>query len=335
MNGASVSAIIVNFNGGQDLVSCVVALHADAPRAEILVVDNGSTDGSIEAIRERFPEVRIVTSAKNLGFAGGANLGASLAGGDILLFLNPDLFVREGCVDALVKALREGAGAAGPALFVEASAREEFGGVIDRFGYPASLTEPDKAIYVPGCALATVSGLFHRLDGFDQRYFMFAEDIDYCWRVLLSGHDVVVAPKGAAVHRGGAATPGGYGKSGAKKTPTTFRVAMRERNSLAMILKCSPSRWLPLLIPSFVIQTLLTAVGGLLIGNPRVFVEILGGLIWNVRECPRTLALRRQLARIPKGEQEAIRRMVRGSNKLRTLIRHGFPRFVDADRKRS
>lgn len=322
------SIVIINYNGGVDLVRCLESLKVEDLDTEIILVDNGSSDGSEQKAIAVFPDIRLVVPDSNLGFAGGANFGAALASGRVLLFMNPDVFVKAGCLVSLFSAVEDGAGAAGPVLDVEASGRLEYGARFDWFAYSRPLLGPSEALYVPGCILATPKSLFDRLGGFDDRYFMFVEDVDYCWRVLLSGKDVVVPLDAHAFHKGGGSTPGGYGKSGGRKHPTALRMSMRERNSLATILKCAPGALLPLLITAFVIQAFITAIGSLLLGNVAVFSEIIKGIWWNYSDSRVTFQLRRSVPRVPRGERHARRLIDRGSNKLKIVLLHGLPLFV-------
>jgi GT2 family glycosyltransferase len=322
------SIVIINYNGGDDLTRCLESLKDKGLDSEIILVDNGSSDGSERRAIAEFPGVRLVASDVNLGFAGGANLGALQASGRVLLFMNPDVLVESGCLRSLVSAIDAEAGVAGPILDVEASGCLEYGARFDWFAYSRPLLEPSGVLYVPGCALATPRSLFDRLGGFDDRYFMFVEDVDYCWRVQLSGKDVVVPLDARALHKGGGSTPGGYGKIGRRKRPTTLRMVMRERNSLTTILKCAPVALLPLLIPAFIAQALVTAIGSLLLGNVAVFSGIFKGLWWNLSDLPATLKLRRLSPTTPEGEKRVRRLIDRGSNKLKVVLGHGLPRFV-------
>src|ERR1035438_3282147 len=113
-----ISVIIVNYNAGAELLNCVEALGDDVPIAEILVVDNASVDGSALTCTQRYPHVRVVRSEENLGFAGGANLGAAHATAEILIFLNPDTIPGPGCIDELYQELSARDGVAGPLVSV-------------------------------------------------------------------------------------------------------------------------------------------------------------------------------------------------------------------------
>lgn len=325
-----VSAVIINYNGGEALHDCLVSLRVQELLQDVIVVDNGSTDGSLEAI-DGFPEVKLERSETNLGFAGGANRGAQLARGSVLLFMNPDVTLEEGCVRALVEGLEKGAGVTGPVLEVEASGATEYGARIDLFGYPRALDKAGKPAFVPGCALATPREIFEELGGFDARYFMFVEDVDYCVRVLLMGRDVVVPPGARGRHLGGASTPGGYAPRNSQPTPSPFRVAMRERNSLAMLLKCFPLPLLLVAFPLYVVQAAVTAGGAFVTGNKLVAKEIFSGLSWNFRQIRETLRARRSLPVNSEGSRLLRGRIDLKSHKLLTILQRGFPRFQRPD----
>jgi len=125
-----VSIIIVNWNAGAALSACLASLAADAAEGgsarQVILVDNGSSDGSTAVARDRYREVEVLQTGSNLGFAAGANHGAEAARGDVVVFLNPDACVRTGAIRTLVDALllTPGAGIAGGGL-VDAHGRWE------------------------------------------------------------------------------------------------------------------------------------------------------------------------------------------------------------------
>jgi GT2 family glycosyltransferase len=322
----SVSAVIVNYEAGVLLRECVAALMGQIGLLETIVVDNGSADGSIDAAAQHFPAIEVLRPGSNLGFAGGANAGARMARGELLLFLNPDVRLTPGSVSELAAAFADpSVGVLGPPLDVAAAGVVEFGATLDPIGSPMGIANRRPPLYVPGCALMTRARLFHALGGFDERFFMFVEDVDYCWRVLLSGFDVRVARIAPVRHEGGAAAPGGY-LTAAGVASTRFRVGLRERNTLAMLLKCYGGPLALAIAPVYAFQSLATAVVLAAVGRHRTARDIAGGLWWNVRELPRTLELRRQVQQSRQiGERQIVGRMHRGIRKLRLLLRFGIP----------
>lgn len=322
----NVSAVIVNYEAGELLLECIAALAGQSGLLETIVVDNGSTDGSTKAAAATFEDLHVVTPGRNLGFAGGANAGARVSRGELLLFLNPDVCLAPGSLSVLAAEFTDrSVGVVGPPLDVAVAGEVEYGATLDPIGSPVHLAHRGPALYVPGCALMTRARLFHSLGGFDERFFMFVEDVDYCWRVLLSGLDVRVAQTTPAQHEGGAAAPGGYLTAGGV-TSTRFRVVLRERNTLALLLKCYGRQLVWIVAPLYAVQSLATAIALAAVGRRETAKGIAGGLWWNVRELPRTVELRRAVQRSRRiDEREILRRMYRGLWKLSLLLRFGIP----------
>jgi GT2 family glycosyltransferase len=322
------SAIIVNFNGGQDLIDCLASLQRQRDVGiETIIVDNGSSDGSLESAMTAYPSIQVFRSPTNAGFAGGANRGAGMAAGDVLLFLNPDVVLHDTCVSELCARLRAQPGVAGPRLFVDKAGQWEYGLVLDVVGFPVALDRPSRPLYVPGCALATGRETFSLLGGFDERYFMICEDADYCWRALLAGQAVTVVPQSETRHKGAGSTPGGYVHSG-RRDVSSFRIPLHERNRLATVLKCASLSWLAVAAPGCVISTVAITLGAVAMGRWSLARALLRGLFWNFQELPATMEARRNSPRtIPRGE--ATRgRIYPGIYMLKSLRRHGLPRFV-------
>ena len=325
-----VSAIVVNYEGGSRLLDCLASLDQENV-VQAIVVDNGSQDGSAAAATAAYPHIELVAPARNLGFAGGANYGAQLARAELLLFLNPDIRLGPGTVRELAGAFDGGRVAvAGPPLHVAVSGSVERGATIDVIGSPVPVVrEAQQALYVPGCALMTRADVFHDLGGFDERFFLFVEDVDYCWRVLLRGYEVAVPAIEPVWHEGGAAAPGGY-ISGGRLESTTFRVALRERNTLAMLLKCYSAPLAAVIAPLYALQSLATAAALVATGRRATARAVVTGLGWNVRELRTTLRLRQRVQQSRQvGDGPIVRRMYRGLWKLHLLRRFGIPTVVE------
>ncbi len=208
----AVSVVVVNWNAGVALGDCLASVPAAAGQ-EVILVDNASTDGSAAAARARHPHVRLVETGANLGFAGGANRGAALARGEVLVFLNPDARVLPGAVEALVGALLRvpGAGIAGGGL-VDERGRWQPGAA--RFApvphlvldttlgrLPARRRRAAHRVdWVYGTFMAVRRDVFNQLGGFDARYFVYGEDLDFCWRASRAGVRVIHVPAARAVH---------------------------------------------------------------------------------------------------------------------------------------
>jgi GT2 family glycosyltransferase len=323
--GRPVSAVIVGYEGGELLLDCIASLQGQGV-LETILVDNGSADGSAAAAASRFPDLHVVTPGRNLGFAAGANAGAREARGELLLFLNADIRLPVDSLHVMAAPFEDPRlGVLGPPLDVEAAGGVEYGATVDVIGSPVGLTRSGSPLYVPGCALMTRATLFQDLGGFDDRFFMFVEDVDYCWRVLLHGFDVAVQTMKPAWHFGGAAAPGGY-IGDESLSSTLFRVVLRERNTLAMLLKCYSLPLAAVVAPVYAAQSLVTAAVLAASGRRATALAMVAGLRWNIRELSRTLRLR---GRVQSSRQISdtvvLRRMYRGIWKLHLLMRFGLP----------
>jgi len=328
----SVSAVVIAYESGDLLPRCVATLEGQAGLLETIVVDNGSADGSIADALRVMPDIKLVMPGRNLGFAGGANAGARAARGELLLFLNPDVSLSAGCVSELAAEFSDPAlGVVGPPLDVVAVGAVEYGCALDPIGSPVALHEPVPPLYVAGCALMTPARRFRQLGGFDERFFMFVEDVDYCWRVLLRGFDVRIASSSPVRHEGGAVATGGYLTTEGVAS-TRFRVALRERNTLATLLKCYGAPLALAIVPLYVLQSLATAALLAAVGRRRTAADVVGGLWWNAREIPRTMTLRRQVQGSRRIRERAIlKRMYRGVWKVSLLVRFGIPTVSEAE----
>jgi N-acetylglucosaminyl-diphospho-decaprenol L-rhamnosyltransferase len=249
------SIIIVSFNTRVDLERCLESLHGARIRAshEIIVVDNGSTDGSADAAR-RWPDVRVLDAGGNLGYARANNIGIRASTGHTLLLLNSDTVVPPEAIDRLRDELLADPTTAviGPRL-VDADGRAElsFGRMIGplnelrhklltrrcarRFVDWTTRREHFPEWVTGACLLvrredAEVAGLF------DERYFMYEEDVDFCAAIREKGRRVRFTPAVELVHLRGRS---------AARTPNATRWAYR-RSQMAFYEKHHPA-WAPLL----------------------------------------------------------------------------------------
>ena len=256
------SIVVVSFNTREDLDRCLASI-ASAPPAlshEIVVVDNASRDGSVEAVRTRWPAVQVLPQARNLGFAAANNVGIRATTGELLLLLNSDTLVPAGALDTLVARLRAhpDAAVAGPRL-VDGAGRVElsFGPMISpvaelrqkavmwlhhrRFA-PVSrwverATGAERYVdWVSGAAL-----LVYRRDAeaaglLDERYFLYTEDVDFCAAIRARGRRILFTPAATITHL--------RGRSRAT-APVPMNAAYR-RSQIAFYEKHHPA-WAPVL----------------------------------------------------------------------------------------
>ncbi|MDX6617987.1 MAG: hypothetical protein QOK36_373 [Gaiellales bacterium] len=228
-----VSVVIVSYESRELLARCLEALAADAARAastEIIVVDQASRDGTAAWLAAEHPGVKLVALGENVGFGAGNNRGAERARGRWLLLLNNDAFVRPGAIDELVRfaEARPEIGAAGPRLLwpdgrLQRSCRRfptvfrlatEFlylrklaprSRILNGFFYGEfAHDEPSRVEWVTGACVLVRRELFERLDGFDEAFFLYSEEIDLLYRAAQAGAETWYDPAAEVVHVWGA-----------------------------------------------------------------------------------------------------------------------------------
>ena len=247
------SIIIVSYNARVDLERCLESLRASPPSTshEIIVVDNQSSDGSVEAAA-KWPSVRVIETGANLGFARATNVGIRASGGANLLLLNSDTVVPPGAIDRLLAELARDPDVAvvGPRL-IDAAGRAElsYGRMIGPFNElrqkmrsrrPALVERLTRRRHSPDW----VSGaclLVRRVDAdsvglLDERFFMYTEDVDFCAAIRRRGRRIVFTPDVEVVHLRGRSVAA---------VPAATAAAYR-RSQIAFYEKHRPG-WAPLL----------------------------------------------------------------------------------------
>lgn len=225
MNGLhKVSVCILSWNGRRHLETCLPALRTQEPPGvdwEVLVLDNGSKDGTAEWLRREHSWVRLFESAVNTGFCAGNNFLVGKAEGEAVVFLNNDTRPAKGWLAALVRALREApddvAAVSGRILDWEGERLDFARGVMTFDGHAFQLdfgrlmksarlvADGGELLFPCGGNMIVRKGSFQRAGGFDESYFAYLEDVDLGWR-LWSGGERVLAAAGAVVHHRSAAT---------------------------------------------------------------------------------------------------------------------------------
>jgi GT2 family glycosyltransferase len=238
---ASLSVVVVAYRSGSSLQRCLQAVRADMPDAELIVVDNGGADLGPE-------EALVLDAGRNLGYAGGAALGASRATGEVLVFLNQDAVVESGALTALAETVADREVGIAMARLRLLDRREllNSGGTVvhlagiawaGRFEQPAeALVERADVPAASGAALAIRRELYEELGGFSPELFMYLEDLELGWRARLHGLRVVVEPGADVLHE--------Y-----EFSRNADKLALLERNRLVFVLSAYSLRLLLLLGP--------------------------------------------------------------------------------------
>jgi N-acetylglucosaminyl-diphospho-decaprenol L-rhamnosyltransferase len=225
-----VAAVVVNYNAGAALSECVASLQREGIR-ELVVVDNGSTDDSLEGLSEKNPGVRVLHTGRNLGFGGGVNYGAERVVGELLLVCNPDLVLQHGALDAMAERLARDLtlGLVGPALVTPAGDLQPSGRAFPTLGRSSvqavlGVLSPGNAFsrgyraanraraetgivdWVTGACFLVRRAAFDTVGGFDDRYFMYVEEVDLCWRLARTGWRTGYESSARVLHLAGVST---------------------------------------------------------------------------------------------------------------------------------
>ena len=210
MSSPKVSIIIVNYNGKELLQKCLDSLlKVNYDNFEIILVDNNSTDGSVEFITKNYPSLIIIKLDSNKGFAEPNNVAAKISKGKYLLFLNNDTVVTPNFISEMVKVMETDKKIAvcQSLLLKPDGSVDSSGDFIDHLGVVYnSKTEIDEIREVSsarGASMLVRSDIFEKLDGFDQKFFITFEDVDLCWRSWILGYRVLIIPTSIVYHEGG------------------------------------------------------------------------------------------------------------------------------------
>jgi len=253
---------------------------------EVVIADNGSTDGSVSFLEKHFPQVRLIRFNENYGFAKGYNLALQNIQSDYYAIINSDIEVQAGWLTPIINLLEQDKlNASCQPKLLSYKNRNLFeyaggaGGWLDSFGYPFArgrvfdICEEDKGQYdttervfwVTGAAMVIRSNVFHEMKGFDEYFFAHQEEIDLCWRMQLAGYKLYCCPSSVVYHIGGGTLPRG----------NSLKTYLNFRNNQIMLYKnlpCAQKWWK---IPFRIFLDSVSAWKGLLIGDGGYFLSIL------------------------------------------------------------
>ncbi len=244
---------ILNWNGKKFLEKFLADLIEKTPEtlADIAIIDNASSDDSLEYLNKNFPQIKTVLLDKNYGFAGGYNRGLKNLEAEYYLLLNSDIEVSENWLPPLIDLMDKDKTIAvcGPKI-LSYYEKDKFeyagaaGGFVDKYAYPFcrgrifNVCEKDQGQYdtnincfwVSGAAFMVRTEIFNLISGFDDEFFAHQEEIDFCWRVQNLGYNIVVQTKSVIYHIGAGTLP--------KSSP--FKTYLNFRNNLYIIEKNIP-----------------------------------------------------------------------------------------------
>ncbi len=268
-----VTIVIPNYNGIEYLKKCLNSLKPDLEQcpAHVIVVDNGSSDGSAAWVSEHYPEVELLALSENTGFCGAVNLGIRTAQTPFVVLLNNDTEVKSGFTGALLGAIESSdqifSVSAKMLDMKDESLLDNAGDLYCALGWAFARGKGKKAdLYqTPAKVFSSCGGaaiyrksVFEEIGYFDENHFAYLEDVDMGWRARIYGYENYFEPKAMVLHAGSAASGSRY---------NLFKVNLASANSVYIIGKNMPLlQWilnLPLLLVGFTIKTLFFVLKGM------------------------------------------------------------------------
>lgn len=254
-NTKKVAVVILNWNGAklmEEFLPSVVD-YSPAELAEVIVADNGSTDASVDMLKEKFPAVRIIQLDKNYGFAEGYNQALKQIDNEYTVLLNSDVEVTPGWLDAPLAAMEADSTIVAAQPKIRAQRNKDYfeyagaaGGYMDIYGYPycrgrllhvvekdeGQYDTPADILWATGACLFIRTTIYKEVGGLDAGFFAHQEEIDMCWRLRSRGYRLVCTPQSVVYHVGGATLQ----VESPRKTFLNFR------NNLLMLYKNLPEK---------------------------------------------------------------------------------------------
>jgi len=269
-----VAVVVLNYNGKDHLQNFLPGLIKRSPNAEVVVIDNASTDDSMAFLNNSFPNTRVISLDNNYGFAKGYNEGLKLIDYKYYVIINSDVEVTENWLTPMIETLEENPEiAASQPKILNYNKKEYFeyagaaGGYLDILGYPFcrgrlfnsiekdtdQYNDSREVFWASGACLIIRSSIFRELGGFDEDFFAHMEEIDLCWRIQNCGKKVYYCAESKIFHMGGGTLESGN----PKKTFLNFR------NGLFLLVKNLPVNQLIWKLP---VRLILDFVAALKIG---------------------------------------------------------------------
>ncbi|MEE2699915.1 MAG: glycosyltransferase family 2 protein [Bacteroidota bacterium] len=265
------AVVVLNWNGKDWLEKFLPIIIKQRNTAEIIIADNGSTDGSLSFLEENFPAITIIECKENLGFAGGYNKALNQIHAEYYVMLNSDVEVSENWLSPIISLMDSDRkiAACQPKL-LDFNNKDLFeyagasGGFIDNLGYPfcrgrifdfleedsGQYNDAKEVFWATGACLFVRVDAFWEVGGFDVDFFAHQEEIDLCWRMKNKGYKIMIEPKSVIYHVGG----------GTLDTGSPFKTYLNFRNNLSMLFKNLPQVTLLLVIPIRLVLDAIAAI---------------------------------------------------------------------------
>ncbi|HSX45303.1 MAG TPA: glycosyltransferase family 2 protein [Candidatus Saccharimonadales bacterium] len=279
MKKSLIYLIVPNWNGKNRLSSCLDSLLSQNQSAQVLVVDNGSTDGSVEFVKQKYPGVQLISLPQNTGFSGGVNAGIKKAlevGADYIGLFNNDAVADKNWLSELVKVLDNQAEVGIVTCKLMRDDRQHFDSTGDQYsiyGMPfprarnvldeGQFDKPEPVFSASGGASLYRAKLFTQVGLFDQKFFAYYEDVDISFRARSAGWQIYYQPSALAYHEV-SATSSGLG---------SFTRYHATKNFYLLYLKNMPGWLFWKYLPNFGFQTLRLAASSLIKGGSWAFIR--------------------------------------------------------------
>ncbi len=247
-----ISIIVLNYNGVEYLKKCLASiLHQDYPNIEIILVDNASTDNSVNFVSSTFPQVKIIRNKRGLGFGGGNLVGVKAAKGNKILLVSNDTWMKPDLLTKLNGFYDKNSFNVVAPYQADYESKSTYlnTSLIDPFGHHIYIDNTETPpFYLTGVCLFCRKDFYLKTRGMDPKFFLYVEDADWFWRLLLLGYTFTYVPHSYIYHKGGGST-GGHNTKKLKADIFLYR----NRNTLYMLLKNYSLPSLFIILPLYIV----------------------------------------------------------------------------------
>lgn len=333
-NGLFFTVIISNKNALRWLEKCLNSLkNQTLKKFEVIFIDNASTDKSVEYVHNTFSWIKIIQNKRDLGPGVAMNIAGKKANGKYLFFMNTDSYIDPTTLEDLAYFLNQSKSNDLIELNMKNYEKSnmqdppyKFG--MDIFGYPMP---SKKLFYADACGMAVKKSLFDKLEGFDSKFYMYLDDLDFSWRARLVG----IMPKLLENlyiyhHTGGTsiATSTHYHKK-KSYTSTLSRRYHAQKNNIRALIKNYSFKMLLFVLPISIVLAIIEGWLYLFRGNLNGFIIIHKSLIWNILNIKDTLIERNKIQTIRTIEDsEIIAYCEKKIAKIHSFKTHGVPKLM-------
>jgi GT2 family glycosyltransferase len=292
-----VSLIVLNYNGVSLLKEYFDSVTKQSTRLhEIFMLDNHSTDNSVDFVREHYPFVQVIQTKKNYGTAEGSNLAFENVSGELVIFQSNDVRLDRNCVRELIRFMNvyPDCGVCSSVLLQkQTKIIDNTGGICDIFGYPMQkypnlnlkdIPDFEEVFFSYGGSFIVRREVFEKVGGFDKRFFTLNDDLDFCWRVKKAGYKIYYMKKSFVGHKGSATLKNLFNRP--------QKHYWSERNMFRSYLKNQSLLFLLLFLPGYIFLLFAEMSYFLYRLKFSLFWADLKAIFWNLVYLPETMLLR-------------------------------------------